>query len=94
MQNITHLFYKIVKTTITKLIHIKLINNKYKHKPKNDVNLNKILITYNTYKCFKMIVELNIIFTTFNEKNEKKILSNLMNKKTINILKNNIEFSI
>ena len=41
MQNITHLFHGIVKTTITKLIHIKLISNKYRCKPKNNIYLKK-----------------------------------------------------
>ena len=77
----THLFHGIVKMTIAKWIHIKLINNKYKYKSKNDVNLKKILIIYNTNKCFGITVKLDIVFTIFNGKNGKKMLFDLMNKK-------------
>ena len=60
----THLFHGIAKTTITKLICIKLIDNMCKHKPKNDVNLKKTLTTRNTNKCFKIIMKLSIVFIT------------------------------
>ena len=67
----THLFHGIVRIIIAKLIHTKLINNEYKYKLKNNVNLEKILITHNTNKCFGMIVKLNI-FLSFSMKKKKK----------------------
>ena len=72
MQNITHSFHGIVKTTIIKLIHIKLIDNEYKYKSKNNVNSKKTSPTHNTNKCFEVIVKLNIIFITFSKKMGKK----------------------
>ena len=74
MQNMTHLFYEIVKTTITKLICIKLINSRYKHKSKDNVNLKKTSTIYNTNKLFRMIAKLNIIFIISSEKNGKRKL--------------------
>ena len=68
-----HLFHGIVKTTNAKLINTKFIDNGYKCEPKNNVNLKKISITYNTNKCFGMIVKLNIVLITFNGKNKRNI---------------------
>ena len=72
MQNMIDLFHGIIKITIAKLICIKLINNKYKCKLKNNLNLKKILIIHNINKGCGMIVILNIIFIIFNKKMEKK----------------------
>ena len=68
MQNMPHSFHGIKKTTTAKPIHIKLINNKYGHKLKNNINLKKTLITHNINKCFEIIAEFNIIFTIFGKK--------------------------
>ena len=61
-----------------------LINNMYKHKLKNNVNLKKTLTIHKINKCFGMIVKL-IFFTTFNGKNEKKMLFDAINKKITKI---------
>ena len=66
-----HSFHGIAKMTTAKSIHIKLINNMYKHEPKNNINLKKTSITYNTNKCFEITVKLSNIFITFNEKKNK-----------------------
>ena len=89
------MFHGIAKIIITELIYIKLINNKYKCKPKNIINLKKTLIVHNTKKYFKIIMKLNIIFITFSGRNGKKMLSNLTKKNNRNLpLGNNIEPSI
>ena len=72
MQSMIFLFYGLAKMIIIKLICIKSIDNNYKNKLKNIVNLKKTLIICNIKKCFGIIVKLSIIFIAFNGKNEKK----------------------
>ena len=82
MQNIMHLFHGIVKMTIAKPIPIKTINTNYMYKWKNDIIWKKTLTILNTNNCIGIIAKLDITFIIFSGKNKKKMLSNLMKKKT------------
>ena len=87
----TFLFHNIARIITAKLICIKSINNKHKCKPENIVNLKKISTIHNTKKYSGVIVKSNIIFITFNEKNEKEMLFILKKRDKNLLLRNNIK---
>ena len=77
-----HLFHRIVRIIITKLIPIKTINTSYMCELKNNITQKKTLTIPSTNNCIGITTKSNIAFTTFKEKNKKKILFNLTKKKT------------
>ena len=92
----TRLFHWIVKIIIVKLIHTKLIDNRYACESKNNVDLKKTLIIYNTIEYFEVFVKLNILFIISNGKNgEKNTISFNKQKNDKNsLLENNVKVLI
>ena len=65
----TYLHRGIIKMIITKPVYIKLINNEYACRFKNDINLKKTFIICNINNCFKIVMKLDIAFIIFSKKN-------------------------
>ena len=81
MQGIMHLFLGIIRMIVIKSILIRTINASYMCELRNNIIQKKTLIIPSISSCIGIIAKLNITFITFNEKNKKKILFNLMKKK-------------
>ena len=82
MHDTTHLFHRIVKITVARLIFILTIDTNYMYNLRNGTNWKKTLIIHSIDNHIGVTAKLDIAFTTFSGKNGKKMLFDLMRKET------------